>query len=75
MTPASHYTYKDKYPLGTQQGLSEDDQAQIDCFRLSLAELLIEEGKTLEPRHKALFGELQKKTRAYPDKFTRRSAN
>jgi hypothetical protein len=49
---------EDKYPLSTQQSLSEDDQAQIDRFGLNLAEQLIEEGKTLEPRHKALFHEL-----------------
>jgi hypothetical protein len=66
---------KDKYALSTQLSLSEDDQAQIDCFRLGLAEQLIEEGKTLGPRHKALFDELREKARAYPDKFTRRSAN
>jgi hypothetical protein len=66
---------KDKYPLSTQQSLSEDDQAHIARLRLSLAEQLIEEGETLEPRHKALFDELREKTRAYPDKFTRRSAN
>jgi len=59
---------KDKYPLSTQQSLSEDDQAHIDRFRLSLAEQLIEEGKTLEPRHNVLFDELRGKARAYLDK-------
>ena len=61
-------TISPKYPLSTQQSLSEDDQAHIDRFRLSLAEQLIEEGKTLEPRHNVLFDELREKARAYLDK-------
>lgn len=59
----SDLTNPEKYPLTTQEGLSEQDQSLIDSINLDQLREMVEECEPMSDRQKARFAELEEKHR------------